>query len=150
MSEAFDTQTFLGEGRILPMRDWYQLKKDELRKVAEHLQVECAANIRKTDLIEKLSAKVSPDSSLPDKETMSVELQLAKLELEKERIKQRAAQESAMLELDRERIRREFEYRQKELEQEKAKLKLEERKVANMEPERGFDLSRNIRLVIRK
>ena len=44
-------------------------------------------------------------------------------------------------------MRCQFEYRQKEIEQERIKLKLEERKMANMEAERGFDLSRNIRLV---
>lgn len=75
--------------------------------------------------------------------TTNVELQLAKLEVEKECIRQRAAQEAAMLELDREQMRCEFEFRQQKIEQERMKLKLEKRKIANMEAERVFDSSRN-------
>lgn len=70
-----------------------------------------------------MAAKVSPESSSPDRETISVELQLAKLEVEKEHIKQHAAQEAAMLELDRERMRRKFEFRQQELKQEQENFK---------------------------
>lgn len=121
--KEFDVQQFLAEGRIFRMRDWYQLRKDELQKVAEHLQVECSTDIRKIDLIVLLSAKVSSESPLIDKDTTNVELQLAKLEVEKERIGQRAAQEAAMLELDRERMRCEFEFHQQEIEQERMKLK---------------------------
>lgn len=144
--EEFKVEEFLKEGRILRMRDWYQLKKEELLKIAEHLKVQCPPGIKKVDLIEALITKLSP-VALSETHPNAMELQLAKLELEKERIRQKAVQEAATLELDRERMRREFEYKHKELENEQQKLALEKRKIVAMEAERSFDLSKNIRLV---
>ncbi|XP_043993863.1 uncharacterized protein LOC122843280 [Gambusia affinis] len=121
--EEFKVEEFLKEGRILRMRDWYQLKKEELLKIAEHLKVQCPPGIKKVDLIEALITKLSP-VALSETHPNAMELQLAKLELEKERIRQRAVQEAATLE-----------------------LALEKRKIVAMEAERSFDLSKNIRLV---
>lgn len=102
--------------------------------------------MRKMDLIELLLAKVSADTA-PDNETVSVEVQLAKLEIEREHIRQHAPLQPAVPEWHWERMTRDFEGRQKEMKQEKQILQLEERKIANMEVERTFDLSRSIRLV---
>lgn len=73
-------------------------------KLQSIVETECRTDMRKIDLGEILVFKVSPDTA-PDKEPVSVEVQLTKLEIERECIWQRAAQESAMLELDRDRMR---------------------------------------------
>lgn len=95
---------YFGEGRILHMTDWYQLRKDDL-------QVECTADISKIDLIEVLAVKVS----VIDKDTTNIELQLAKFEVEKKRLRQRVAQEAAMLKLDREHINTNLSFAKKKL-----------------------------------
>lgn len=71
-------------------------------KLQSILETECRTDMRKIGEI--LVFNVSPDTA-PDKEPVSVEVQLTKLEIERECIWQHAAQESAMLELDRDRMR---------------------------------------------
>lgn len=135
----------------LSRNDLKSLRKDDLKIVCDHLKIEVAQGLKKSNMIDLLAshmklseeipatADVSNDAQIP---TVSgeIQLQLAKFELEKERMK---------LEFEEKQKQREMEEKQMEFQ-----LKMREMELAHLganppkeKSPQGFDVTKNIRLV---
>lgn len=167
MAEGFRPEDFLGMVRRLS--DWYKLKKDELRLVADHLEVQFLPDMKKGEMVEVLVQHAGEIGEPLDNATR---LQLSKLEVERERFRNINCQEErraqveiegkrAKEETEREKIRLTLEQENTKareeterelariaLEKEKLRIELELRKLEHdYRTDSNFDVRRNICLV---
>ena len=129
MAAEFKPESFVGGEHSLG--EWYDLSKDELRLVADHLGVEIPPGTKKGKMIETLVCRVGgePLGNSTRQQTSALEVQ--RLTLEEVKVREKAETERARISL------------------EKMKMELEVRKLESEDGkrERKFEVGRNICLV---
>ena len=97
--DEFTPELFLG--KVTSLSDWYDLKKDQLREVADHLKVEVTSDMRKGKLVEILFRRVGGESlgDASRQQTSSVEAQRETLEQVK--VKESAATQRELARIEK-------------------------------------------------
>ncbi len=144
MASEFDAQAFV-DSEDLSIDKLRQLTKDELHEVAKHVHVEISRSAKKAKLVNVLAGRLNLEL-FQSPQTFDREIELAKIELEKERLRL----EFEGKEKDKERELRKLELQEKEKEREfklrKLELEMGSKKGKEKTPI-DFDLAKNVRLV---
>nr|XP_054769551.1 uncharacterized protein LOC129277390 [Lytechinus pictus] len=158
---TFDVEEFLAMTELL-YDHLKSLKKDDLITVCDHLGVSLAPGLKKAEIIDLLASHKrlteEPETSINMSE--DAQIQLANIELEKERIKENLEKKRIKENLEMEKIKIEKERIRENIEMEKMKLeyqlKLKEMQLAHANTNstkdkspQGFDVAKNICLVPR-
>ena len=152
MMATFDVELFLDRAD-LTIGLLKSLKKDNLRAICDHLDVQVTQGVKKAEIVDMLAShmKLAKETETPPSPVSSdIQLQLAKLELEKEKMRleferdEKEKERKMRMEFEREERQKEREYQLKMKEME---LSYTQANLTDPKSPQGFDVAKHIRLV---